>query len=201
MKFAVDWTLDQAAFRDLVRGYIREAEKSGKVLALPMAVYPGQSFLDLLTVLLAEVNCAGCSAPCCRSNPDGSPLPLPEPEYARLAARYGAQYFRRQGGRPVMDMPCPFLRGTASPPFQDLCRIYADRPLACVIYPFQIGAEDGAGRPQLALASTCPDARRIARQVYMTGWRIRRQYRALGHELFLEELFGAAGGPGPPDGE
>jgi Fe-S-cluster containining protein len=199
MKFVVDWSLPQAEFRDLIRGYIQQCEKSGKVLVLPMAICPGQPFLDLLTIMLSEVNCTGCAAPCCRRNPDDSPITLPEPEYARLAAQYGAQHFRHQGAVPLMDMPCPFLRTAAAPPFQDLCRIYPDRPLACVLFPFQTGANDDAGHPMIALASSCPEARRITRQVYMTGWRIRRQYHALGHDLFLERLFGGDG-PGPDRG-
>ena len=32
--YEIDWTLGQAAFRNLVRDYIRQAEKKGKVLAL-----------------------------------------------------------------------------------------------------------------------------------------------------------------------
>jgi Fe-S-cluster containining protein len=187
--YVFDWTLEQPAFRKLVREIIRRAEKAGKVLALPMAIRPGQTFLDFLTILLAQVDCDGCDAPCCRHNPEGREFKMLPPEYTRLAAKYGAHNFRQKGDGFIMDMPCPFLRKQSPAPLKELCTIYPDRPLACVIYPFQPGATDAEGNHMLALASSCPEARRIAKQVYMTSWRIRRQYQQLGKDFFLSGVF------------
>lgn len=188
--YEFDWTLAQPAFRNLVREIIRKAEKTGKVLALPMALQRGQTFLDLLTMLLAQVNCDGCDAPCCRLiSPGRHKFDMLLPEYTRLAAKYGTHHFRKKGNEIIMDMPCSFLRRGAPTPPRELCSIYPDRPLACVLYPFQSGAMDDKGNPMLALDSICPEARRIAKQVYMMSWRIRHQFHQLGENLFMSGVF------------
>lgn len=181
MTYLIEWELPQAAFRHQVRDMIHKAEKSGKVLALPMKVASGMVAMDLITMLLAQVNCEGCDAPCCKRNPNDQPIRLLPPEYRRLAEKYGEHHFIKQGDFGIMPMPCPFLKNNR-------CTIYADRPLVCVLYPFQPGATDGSGNMMLALASSCPEGRRITRQIYMSSWQIRRQFGLLGEENFLEGI-------------
>ncbi|GAI93966.1 unnamed protein product [marine sediment metagenome] len=177
MQYVIDWTLDQKAFKQQVRDLIYQARKGGKVLALPFQVYPGQSFFDLLVALLSHLNCESCDALCCKSNPEG-PLRLLPPEFKKLASKYGENHFIPDGDSGILPMPCPFLK-------HNRCIIYPDRPLVCVIYPFQPGANDGAGNQMMALASSCPDARRITKAAYMMSWRIRQQFYSLGEENFL----------------
>lgn len=178
-KYVLDWEVDQETLKREVRELIGRARKGGKVIPLPVAVYPGQAAVDLLTVLLAHVNCEGCDAPCCKQNPSGEGLTLLPSEYEHLRAQYGEQRFKLRGEWAFLDMPCPFLK-------KNRCTIYPDRPLACVIYPFQPGATDDKGNMLIALASSCPEARRIARAVYMMSWRIRRKFGKLGSADFIK---------------
>lgn len=182
--YTLDWTLSQSAFRDLVRDLIHQAEKKHKVLALPMQIQPGKTFIDYLTLLLAQLDCQGCDAPCCRENPDGKLTHLIAPEYERLAKKYGKELFIVKDGKAFLPTPCPFLRKNRPPRHGDLCSIYPDRPLVCVLYPFQPGGTDVKGEDVLSLASSCPSARRLAKDIYMAAWQIRHQYRLLGDKDF-----------------
>lgn len=181
MTYLIDWELNQEAFRHQVRDLIHKAQKNGKVLALPMEVSKGMTFVNLLTLTVGQVNCEGCDARCCKQNPNGEPLQMLPPEYTRLAERYGKEHFIVKGEWAYLPMPCPFLKS-------DRCTIYRERPLVCVIYPFQPGASDAAGNNILALASSCPEARRITKQVYMMSWRIRQQFKLLGEGNFLRGI-------------
>ena len=109
------------------------------------------------------------------------PIHLLPPEYRRLAEKYGEQHFVRKGDRADLPMPCPFLKSNH-------CTIYPDRPLVCVLYPFQPGATNGSGDMMLALASGCPEGRRIAKVVHMMAWRIRQQFHALGEDNFMKGI-------------
>ena len=186
MQYVIDWTLDREAFKKQVRDLIYQARKGGNVLALPFQVYPGHPFFDLLVSLLSHVECEGCDAPCCKSNPEDLPLRLLPPEFDKLASKYGEKNFIPDGDSGILPMPCPFLK-------HNRCTIYPDRPLVCVLYPFQPGATDGANNMMMALASSCPEARRITRAVYLMSWRIRQQFHALGEENF-RSVFRREGG-------
>lgn len=188
MTYVIDWELSQDAFRDQVRELIRRARKHGKVLALPIEIRNGQTAIDMLTLLMAQVDCENCDAPCCKSNPEGMLTQMLPPEYERLSAKYGKEHFIVKEDGAYLPMPCPFLRKGPNPQLKQLCKIYQDRPLVCVLYPFQPGANDGAGNHILAVASSCPEGRRIARAVFMTAWRIRQQFRLLGEADFLRGM-------------
>ena len=177
MQYVIDWSLDQGDFKQQVRDLIHQARKGGNVLALPFQIYPGQSFFDLLVALLSHVDCEGCDAPCCKSNPEDFPLRLPPSEFNKLASKYGEKHFIPDGDSGILPMPCPFLK-------HNRCTIYPDRPFVCVLYPFQPGAMDETGNMMGALASSCPEARRITREIYMMSWRIRQHFYALGEENF-----------------
>jgi Fe-S-cluster containining protein len=179
LTYAIDWTLSQSAFHDLVRNMIHEAHKKDKVLALPINVEPGQTFIDLLTLLLARIDCEGCRAPCCRQNPAGLPTQLLASEYRRLSEKYGKENFVIKDSAVYLPIPCPFLRSSR-------CSIYEERPFVCVLYPFQFGgsASTPDGAPVMALASRCPASRKLTRDVFMTAWQLRRQFRLLGDKDF-----------------
>ncbi|GAI58349.1 unnamed protein product, partial [marine sediment metagenome] len=125
LQYVIDWTLEQEAFKQQVRDLIHRARKGGNVLALPFQAYPGQSFFDLLVSLLSQVNCEGCDAPCCKSQPEDIPLGLLPPEFNKLASKYGENNFIPDGDSGILPMPCPFLK-------HNRCTIYPDRPLVCV---------------------------------------------------------------------
>jgi len=181
MKYLIDWQLNREAFRHQVRDMIHKAQKNGKVIALPMETSSGMTFLNLMTLILAQVNCDGCDALCCKNYPQNEPIGLLPPEHKCLAEKYGNHHFIIKGEEAFLPLPCPFLKNNR-------CTIYRERPLVCVLYPFQPGATDGDGRRLLALGSSCPEARRITKQVYMMSWRIRQQFSLLGEENFMKRI-------------
>lgn len=188
MKYLIDWELNQEAFRHSIKDMIRKARKNGKVLALPMEITPGMTFINLMILLLAQVKCDDCDAQCCRMNPEGDMTPIVPPEYQRLSEKYGKEHFVEKDGQAFLPMPCPFLKKGPYSQLKELCTIYRDRPLPCVLYPFQPGATDGADNMILALASRCPEGRRITKEVYMMAWRIRQQFDLLGEGNFLRGI-------------
>lgn len=172
LKWEIDWWLPKSEFVRLIDEMIKRAVAEGKILALPLQIYSGQVYHDYMTLLLAQVHCGACDAPCCKKNSNNEPTALLAPEYRRLVKKYGASYFVIIKGQAFLPMPCPFLKN-------DKCTIYEDRPLICVCYPFQPGATDSGGNGMMALASSCPEARRITRRIYMSAWWIRHQFRLL----------------------
>ncbi len=187
----INWDLNQEAFQAQVNDLIHRAQQHRKVLPLPIRAVSGLAMIDQMTLLIAQVNCAECNAPCCKANPDEKPIQLLPPEYRSLAEKYGEQHFVRKEEGAELPMPCPFLTlagGEDKQPASPLCTIYPDRPLVCVIYPFQPGATEVAGGTVLALASSCPEGRRVAMGVYMIAWQLRQRFRALGLENFLKVI-------------
>lgn len=178
----IDWQLDQDSFRRQVIEIIAAAKNNGKVITLPIVLQPGQAMIDHLTLLLAQVNCAGCNALCCRENPGDEPLSLLPSEYEKLTREYSLDALDKiEDGTYGLPMPCPFLES-------NLCKIYRDRPLVCVLYPFQTGGADAAGNPLLAISSSCPESQRIAANVFMWAWRIRKHFVSLsGEDLILSK--------------
>jgi len=150
-----------------------QSAKEGKVLCLPVMAHTGQAFLDMLTLVLAQVHCSACDAPCCRENPGGEESFLFPLEYEHLSEKYGKEHFLTCDKGAYFLMPCPFLK-------DGRCAIYEDRPTVCVLYPFQGGAVDSNGNPMIALSADCPEARRITRNVYTTSWWIRNRFRLSG---------------------
>ena len=183
LKYVIDWDLDEGPFRRLIQDLLHQTKRLGKVVPLPIRPAPGLG-RELLILLVSGVRCEGCNAACCRipdKDPEISVLP---PEYEQLSAKYGPQHFIKSSDGYALPMPCPFLKGNR-------CSIYADRPLVCLFYPFQPGAHDEA-HVLFAVSSSCPEGRRIAREVYFTSWQLRRQMLRLGVE-FLAEFTGGRG--------
>lgn len=177
LEYVIDWELDQVQFRAQIRKMVNQAMNSGKVLPLPLFPGDGDAAIELLTTILAQVNCDRCAAPCCKSNPHGEDLTLLPIEFQNLKAKYGDEHLRAQGEEYFIKMPCGFLRS------DNLCSIYRDRPLSCILYPFQPGGTDGSGRMAIALASSCPEGRRLTKAIYMMSWRIRQAYSAAGQDF------------------
>lgn len=185
LQFEIDWTLDQAQFRTRIRKMVKLSTDGGKVLPLPFFPDDGNSAIELLTAILAQVNCDRCNAPCCKFNPQGDDLSLLPSEYQKLKAKYGDEHLRAQGEQYFIKMPCGFLRS------DNLCSIYPDRPLVCVLYPLNPGGgEVRTGRTAISLESRCPEARRLTKVIYMMSWRIRQIYFAAGAEDFTRAFAG-----------
>jgi len=184
LKFEIDWTLGQVPFRVQIRKMIKLARDKGKVLTLPLFPDNGNAAIGFITLILSQVNCDRCDSPCCKSNPQGDDLCLVPSEYDNLKAEYGDKYLRANGEGYFIKMPCGFL-GSGN-----LCTIYPDRPLACVFYPFQPGGSEGDGREAIALASSCSEARRVTKTIYMTSWRIRQAYSATHPDEFSKAFGG-----------
>lgn len=183
VEWRIDWWVPLDVLKSNVERLIGEAVEHGTVLCLPINVLPGKPYLDMLTLILSQVHCSVCDAPCCRGNPRGIPFDLPPSEYERLSKKYGSQHFILGGdGDAIIPMPCPFLEGGK-------CSIYEDRPSMCVLYPVQPGGTDENSKT-LSLAPTCPEARRITRQVYTSAWWIRHQFRMM-KELANKEVLDA----------
>ncbi len=71
------------------------------------------------------MNCAGCPAPCCRDV-----LYLTPQEFERLRKKNSTLKFSQIGDIFILS-PCPFL-------VDNRCKIYTDRPLACIRYPLNV---------------------------------------------------------------
>jgi len=184
LKFEIDWTLDQVQFRAQIRKMIKLARASGKVLTLPLFPESGDGAIELITIITSQVRCEGCDALCCKSNPHGSNLSLLSSEYQRLKEKHGDAHLQATGEEYWIKMPCGFLQG-------DRCTIYPDRPLGCILYPFNPGGSEGEnGRMAISLESRCPEARRITRDIYMASWRIRQSFMTLGNKDFVTILAG-----------
>jgi Fe-S-cluster containining protein len=176
LKFVINWDLDRQAFQDQVRDMIKQCLDESNVIVLPVEIVRGEVFVEQLSVILAQVNCGDCCR-CCKTSFDGGPISIVSNEYRYLAQKYGESNFKQSDGETFLPYPCPFLKSGR-------CSIYPDRPLVCVFFPFQPGGRSGlnAELNVIALASGCPEARRIARAIYMTQWRLRKQFNRAGRK-------------------
>lgn len=177
MKYVIDWTLDRSSFRRLIDGLIETAVKEGKVIPLPLEIRPGSTFINLAVTILSQVDCSGCDARCCRANQDGTPISITLASYRVLERKLGKSRLRNSGVKVAgqqcyFPIPCPFL-------YENRCTIYPHRPFVCIFYPLSDPGEDSSGGPLLSLESRCPEARRIARQVYMCAWELRGKLNEL----------------------
>jgi Fe-S-cluster containining protein len=172
LKTVIDWELEKKEFQESIRDMIKECMDKGKVLALPIELLPGTSFITQMALLLGQIDCTNCANKCCLSG-ENNIIDIMPKEYPILAEKFGARHFSTDGkGNHGIQFPCSFLQ-------DHKCSIYGDRPLVCVLFPFQpggYGGDDGQINT-IAVASSCPEARRITRQVYMMSWRIRRQFK------------------------
>jgi Fe-S-cluster containining protein len=166
MQFVIDWELPEAEFRNQIETLIRNARKSEVVIPLPCNIT--DNGLELMALVLSQINCDGCDAPCCRSPKFAEfGISLLATEYQALVERIGVDKLTKMGikldgNTGYIPTPCPFLH-------KNLCSIYDIRPFICVQYPIQQNEED----PELiSLDPLCREARRIAKRVYMTYWKL-----------------------------
>ena len=156
LKVEINWDVDQDKMREQVQGMIEACRRWGKVLVLPLSMSEESIFL-----ILSQVDCRNCDAICCQSGP--APVTLLDSEYASMK-------WKKLPER-KLSLPCQFLDC-------NLCAIYKDRPMNCLMFPIQRGGRiaDKYGKNHeeaLALASYCPEARRIAMRAYMVIWEVK----------------------------
>ncbi len=183
LQWEIKWDLELPAFRKDIEDMIERCTAEDKSIALPIFPKSRDHFIDVVKTMLAAIHCEKCPAPCCKYNPGGQDSTLSEKEWVFLRSEHGSQAFREDHS--LMDptetgyflkMPCAFLNHT---PNVYRCSIYEDRPLCCVLYPYQAGGRDDSGAEALSVASDCPAARRVALTVYLTEWQIRRAVERL----------------------
>ena len=170
MAFELDWELEFSAFKKSIRALIRESEKQGKVIPIP---FTQRASFDTASIILSQIKCDKCDALCCRVAPNGEPLGITKDEYIAFADKFGESKLKSLGIKldgvvGSIPIPCPFLKS-------DMCTIYSDRPLVCILYPLDTGGTDDEGNILISVASHCPEARRIARDILISFYRMRKQ--------------------------
>lgn len=162
----LDWSLSESEFRNSIMVLIAKHLEQGKVIPLPVA-----GDMDTLQLMLAAIHCNNCSAQCCKAGKDDI-VSLTRKEFDYLVGKYGSDGMvdAKECG---IKMPCRFLFSG------DSCSIYADRPLVCMFYPMQPGGKINS-QEVLAVASSCPQARAYALQVYMRLWEANKKVNFIG---------------------
>ena len=168
----VDWDVSQEELKEQVRKIIATARRENKVLTLPIGLS-----LDAMLALLSQVRCDSCEAVCCKISPPEEVISLTPGEYRALSGKYGQKGMRQTVFGGELELPCRFLKNNR-------CAIYPERPLVCMTFPFQPGGAIGGNVNEaldaIALASYCPEARRIAKAVYMTLWGVKQKIWSIG---------------------
>ncbi len=154
----LDWQASYEEFLKQVRDLIATLKENARVIPLPF--YGGD---NSAIVFISQIKCDGCDAHCCTENPEGKPLALMPGEFERMVA--ASSVFQDNAG--VIKLPCPALK-------DNRCTIYKDRPLKCLYYPIQDNSRGENGLHILSVNSNCPEACRIAEQVYMIQWAFNR---------------------------
>lgn len=175
-QFEIRWDLDRMGFCAQVEAIIEQAMSNGTVLPLPLSLGKGMSAVDLIAAVLADIDCSGCNALCCREDGVRNYVSLMPTEATRLYSAFPEMMMKAphetKGGLYKLYQPCPFLEGNR-------CTIYELRPLVCRFYPFQFGALTADKWPMAAVSPNCPEARQIARTLYTVAWDLRNAFGGL----------------------
>jgi len=179
----LDWQVDKEAFGRQIKKFIKAAREGGKVIPLPVS-----PSLETLLMMLSQVDCSNCEALCCKRGMPGNVVALAPGEHKALAVKYGDQGFTTTPPAGAISMPCRFL-------LHNRCSIYPERPLSCMVFPMQPGGRvssetNEAKIDALAVASSCPEGRRIAKALYKMTWQLKQKYFSLPTKECLAVLEG-----------
>lgn len=186
--FEIKWNLDGTSFGAQVEAIIDQARTTNSVLPLPLSLPRGMSGVELVAAVQANIDCGRCNALCCREDGVRNYVALMPNEVRRLSGS-NPEIMKRAGleaknGVYRLYQPCPFLQ-------DNWCTIYDWRPLVCRFYPFQFGALGAHKQPVASVSPNCPEARRIARRIYMVAWELRRAFSSLSvdevNQVLMEE--------------
>lgn len=172
LRTEVDWEIPQEDFQEQIRRMIATCREQKKVIVLPVLIQTGPAFMYQLAMLISQVNCEKCEAPCCKIdfNPNQVGIALFEADCDTLNRLNQGCHIEGEGTNAHLPLPCPLLK-------HNRCHIYPDRPFICIMYPWQPGGSVTEHRvPAMSIASECPEGRRIAKQVYMMAWRLRQRF-------------------------
>jgi Fe-S-cluster containining protein len=170
---SINWELPEDEFTNSIDSYILEAKNSGKVLTLPLPVFKGEGFIYQMAMLLSQVNCKSCASYCCRHDVTGHGIGLSEYDVELLNEHGHGDVIKKIGNDYWIPMPCPFLH-------EHKCLIYDYRPTTCLCFPWDPGGVDGlTGEMLFSVESSCPEARRIIRNTYLTAWKFRDKMKRL----------------------
>lgn len=158
LRTVLDWQAPEEEFKKQVNQMISDGRKFLKVITLP--VTPQSDPIPQLAMLLSMVNCEGCQIECCKQSPTlkYQSVHLTRADCERLNRLELGNHIIGDGINSHLPLPCPFLK-------KHRCTIYNDRPLTCIMYPFQPGGKVRE-TPALAVSPTCPEARRIAKRIF-----------------------------------
>ena len=174
----VDWDQSMPAFERFVDEMIKDCDRNAKVITMPIQTYGGQTFLDMVGMIMAQVDCSQCNALCCRINPESELIDLMSEDVKAIKEAghiVPSEVIKTPTGYGCKP-PCPFLNKEINH-----CIVYMHRPFICAIYPVELGCAvqwtSGSKPTQaLGLSARCPEARRIARASYIARWHLRKQY-------------------------
>lgn len=169
----INWNLPIREFKKSIGEMVRAYQDGGKVIPLPIELKSGPEGMSILTALLAKIDCGNCSE-CCKSKehlPDGEIFVDPL-EFDDLQKKYPELMARV----PSVQSPCPLLLSKGR------CGVYNDRPFTCWLYPFQFGGflSDGFDTKLASLSAACPEARKLAKSLYLNRYQLRNSLIRLG---------------------
>ena len=178
----INWNAPLSDFISQVDDMIGECIKNGRVIPLPIHQLSGHGMVEQIAMFNASVNCEGCNAICCRQDKQNPTVSLIDKEYWLLEHIFGKEKLDSLGikagqsldtenfstGSWDMPLPCPFYK-----PNGHKCSIYEHRPSTCIMYPVQFGAKIN-NAVAMAVCSSCPEARRLARKIYVSYYKISR---------------------------
>ncbi|MDD5510785.1 MAG: hypothetical protein PHI12_08245 [Dehalococcoidales bacterium] len=176
--FLIDWELEEDEFKKELSELMKGAQETNSVIPLPLNVQSGEIGFSMITALISQVKCDACDANCCKRGPNNC-VSLSVKEHMVLFKKYHTQVIKsvyKPGERSDfidMQYPCTLLDNL------NHCLAQDEKPFACLIYPLQFGAK-AEGKDLFALASSCPEGRRIARQIFLYRWQLRRSVMRLG---------------------
>lgn len=168
----INWDLPFKEFKASIQAMIKTCLERNKILALPLPIIPGKTFISQVGIILSQINCNGCKAHCCRESIN-KVIAITRTDYEELKIAGSAGCVRKdEDGDLYLPVPCPLLQ-------KSLCTVYPNRPMICVLYPFQSGGTDENGRDIISLDSRCPEARRITKDAYLAIWKIRTKCESM----------------------
>ena len=190
----VKWNVPLPDFVQQINRLIADAEAKDAVIPLPIRQATKAAYIEQMVLFNSRLNCEACHAKCCVNALSHPTVTLSAKEYELLCGLIGREKMNSFGikkGEPVdvgplhlesydMPLPCPFLKAHR-------CSIYNHRPSICVIYPAG-GRSFINGMPTMAVSSSCPEARRLVRSIYITAYHFSKAV------LFKEALAALKGG-------
>jgi Fe-S-cluster containining protein len=179
MYTTINMDLSEKDFRLQIEELIKNSRKNELAIPLPSAECNQTEYIALF---LSQIKCTNCEALCCRSTVYAKfGIPFIPTEYQILENRIGKEKLEKLniktiGKSKYFPVPCPFLR-------KKQCTIYDIRPQVCIQYPYSPNVFDNEGQTSIAVDSFCPEARRIAKQTWMTLWKLINKLKELAPQL------------------